>query len=38
MEKFKIANKTPDVWDKIDNMPMYEIISFYNERFCNKEK
>jgi hypothetical protein len=36
MEKFKIADKTPDVWDKIDKIPYYEIISLYNERFCNK--
>jgi hypothetical protein len=36
MVKFKIADKTPDVWKKIDNMPIYEIISLYNERFCNE--
>ncbi len=37
MEKFKIADKTPDVWEKIDRMPIYEIISMYNERFCSDE-
>ncbi|XWV25586.1 hypothetical protein QJ856_gp0168 [Tupanvirus deep ocean] len=35
MEKFKIADKTPNVWEKIDNMPIYEIINLYTERFCN---
>ncbi|XWV26926.1 hypothetical protein QJ857_gp0124 [Tupanvirus soda lake] len=35
MVKFKIADKTFDVWEKIDNMPIYEIISLYTERFCN---
>lgn len=34
MEKFKIANKSKDVWKIIAKMPVYEIISLYNERFC----
>lgn len=38
MKKFKLMNKTKDVWKKIDNMQMYEIISLYNKNFCNETR
>lgn len=37
MKKFKLADKTENVWNKIDKLQMYEIISLFYERFCNKK-
>ena len=36
MKKFKIANKTKNIWEKIDKMQTYEFIDLYYKRFCNK--
>jgi hypothetical protein len=35
MNKFKIAEKRPGVWQYVDDLPVYELISLYYERFCN---
>lgn len=37
MNKFIIAKKEPNVWEKVDNMKLYEIISLYNQRFCHSQ-
>jgi hypothetical protein len=34
MEKFKIAEKTPNIWDKIQHLEAYELIDLYFQRFC----
>lgn len=36
MKKFIITKKTDDVWERIDQMQVYEIIDLYHERFCQK--
>lgn len=38
MKKFIIAEKTEDVWNKIDHMPIYELIDLYHKNFCAKSK
>ena len=34
MKKFILAKKTQDVWEKINNMPIYQLLDIYNKRFC----
>lgn len=38
MKKFKLANKTKDVWKKINRMYIYELIDLYHKRFCNADQ
>jgi hypothetical protein len=34
LDKFIIAKKTPDVWEKIHHLEAYELIDLYYQRFC----